>query len=81
MVDTATNEVVHTIRVSSGTGCAIKSLVFSHKGDVFIVNSMDKVLRLYKYVDAECGLGSFFLSICLFSWFFFFLFLVHIKSF
>jgi hypothetical protein len=54
VLDTASLATISTIKLSSGSGCAVKSIVFSRAGDGFLVNSTDKILRLYK-----CGsLGS-----------------------
>ena len=46
------------LQVSSGAGCAVKSITFSRNGDSFIVNSMDRDLRIFKYLIEGRGRGG-----------------------
>eukprot|EP01104_Vermistella_antarctica_P018150 TRINITY_DN662_c1_g6_i1.p1 TRINITY_DN662_c1_g6~~TRINITY_DN662_c1_g6_i1.p1 ORF type:complete len:406 (-),score=88.71 TRINITY_DN662_c1_g6_i1:619-1836(-) len=49
IVDLATLEVVHTIKIPGGS--VVKSIQFSRDGKHFLVNSNDKVLRVYNASD------------------------------
>lgn len=54
IIDTATRQKIKEISVATGNSCAIKSLAFSQEGDAYIINSMDRNIRVYRTEDDEC---------------------------
>jgi WD40 repeat protein len=46
--DASSLELLDSIVVATGTQCGIKSIAFSRSGDAFVVNSMDRAVRVYR---------------------------------
>jgi len=56
--DTKTKTQIKQVVVATGSNCAIKSLAFSNNGDAYIVNAMDRSVRVYRTKDDELEYGS-----------------------
>eukprot|EP00040_Diaphanoeca_grandis_P013345 m.67428 g.67428 ORF g.67428 m.67428 type:complete len:470 (+) comp23809_c0_seq2:144-1553(+) len=63
--NTKTHELIKEFTAATGSACAIKSLAFSGNGDAYIVNCMDRSIRVYSTANDELehGLASKFMDV------------------